>query len=72
MTYRNDLIRAAVVNKDLDKSAFGKQAGLSPTTVIKLWNGDDNIELATLVKVSEFLEIPLHRLFEPKEEAATV
>jgi DNA-binding Xre family transcriptional regulator len=68
--YRNDLIRAAIVNKDLNKSSFAKESGIALNTVLKLWDGDENIELPSLQKACEFLEIPLHKVFEPKEEMA--
>jgi DNA-binding Xre family transcriptional regulator len=66
--YRNDLIRAAIVNKDLNKTSFARETGLNPKTVDKLWDGV-NVELQTLEKASEFLGIPLQALFEPKESA---
>lgn len=69
--YRNDLIRAAVVNKDLNKSSFATESGIALNTVHKLWDGETNIELPSLIKASEFLQIPLQTLFEPKHEIET-
>jgi len=70
--YRNDLIRAAIVNKDLNKSTFADASGIAATTVDRLWNGDTNIQLPSLLKACEFLQIPLTRIFEPKAEQEAV
>ena len=67
MTYRNDLIRAAVVNMDLNKTTFSQKSGIALNTVHKLWDGDVKIELPSLISASEFLKIPMQKLFEPKE-----
>jgi transcriptional regulator with XRE-family HTH domain len=69
--YRFDLIRAAVVNKNLNKSSFSKESGIASNTVKRLWLGEVNIELPSLIKASEFLDIPMQKLFEPKQEAET-
>lgn len=66
--YRNDLIRAAVVNKDLNQLGFAKAVGLSMNTVRKLWAGDVDLKLHSLATACRFLEIPLHKVFEPKEQ----
>ena len=65
--YRNDLIRAAIVNRDLNKSSFATESGIALNTVHKLWNGELNVELPSLIKACEFLEIPVQRLFEAQE-----
>ena len=68
--YRNDLIRSAIVNRDLNKSTFSKESGIGINTVIKLWEGDEKIELPSLKRACDFLDIPLHKVFEPREESA--
>lgn len=70
--YRNDLIRSAIVNKDLNKTTFAQQSGIALNTVHKLWDGDEKIELPSLRKACEFLEIPIERLFEPKDQPMAV
>lgn len=72
MIYRNDLIRSKIVNKDLNISSFAEKSGLGLNTARKLWNGETNLELSSLEKASDFLEIPLHILFAPAEQAAQV
>jgi DNA-binding Xre family transcriptional regulator len=70
--YRNDLIRSAIVNKDLNKSTFAAESGLALNVVLKLWDGEVDIKLPSLMKACEHLGIPLHKVFEPKEEEASV
>lgn len=64
--YRNDLIRAAIVNRDLNKSSFAEQSGIALSTVTRLWDGVTEIELPSLIRACEFLEIPLEEVFKPK------
>jgi DNA-binding Xre family transcriptional regulator len=64
--YRNDLLRAAIVNRNLNKSSFAKESGLAIGTVHKLWDGVEEIELPSLFRACDFLEIPIERMFSPK------
>lgn len=65
--YRNDLIRAKIVNMGLNKSTFAEKSGLGINTARKLWDGATNIELTSLEKASEYLNIPLYRLFTEEQ-----
>ncbi len=65
--YRNDLIRAKIVNKNLSVKSFAVECGLGLNTARKLWNGETNIELTSLQKASVFLDISLATLFTKEE-----
>lgn len=68
--YRSDLIRSKVVNRDLNMSSFSKEAGISLNTVRRLWNGEINVELASLKKASDFLGISIPDLFsDPNDQS---
>lgn len=62
--YRKDLIRAKIVNLDLNMKTFAKASGLGLHTAKKLWNGATNIELTSLDKASKFLDLSLEELFQ--------
>lgn len=70
--YRSDLIRAAVAARNLNKSSFAKESGLGLNTARKLWDGETNIELNSLETASEFLKIPMQKLFEKDPQLETV
>lgn len=65
MYYRKDLLRSAIVNRDLSRAQFAEQTKLGINTVTKMWNGETNIGLRGLITACEFLEIPLSELFAP-------
>lgn len=64
--YRNDLVRAKVVNSDLNITSFAKKAGISLGTARRIWDGKINVELTSIKKVSDYLRIPIHELFSEK------
>jgi len=67
--YRNDLIRAALVNGGTkSRAAFARNTGISINTVDKIWHGKTNIALRHLIKVCDTLGITLQEVFTPKPQ----
>ena len=65
--YRNDLIKAKKAVRNLTNEDLCKGANLSPTTVSKILAGEENIELGSLKRLAQFLEISTPDLFSEKE-----
>jgi DNA-binding Xre family transcriptional regulator len=68
--YRNDLIKGAMAEKEINKERLRELTGLSTDTLRRIRQGETNITLSNLMSVAEALELPMQRLFEPKPETA--
>jgi transcriptional regulator with XRE-family HTH domain len=70
--YRSDLIKAKKAVKNLTVEDLANGADLSPTTVSKILAGEENIELGSLKRLAQYLEIPIPVLFSEKEPESVI
>jgi transcriptional regulator with XRE-family HTH domain len=61
--YRSDLIRAAKAAKKLTLDDLEKSTGLNKNTISDICNGKETIELPSLQKVCEALNLKLSDVF---------
>lgn len=61
--YRADLINAAMGKGRLTNEQVAEKAGVSPKVVSAIRNGKENIELPSLRKVADALELTMEELF---------
>lgn len=66
MHYRNDLLKAKKAAKDYKIEDLCNGAKLSPMTVTKILAGKENVDMRSLNKLAEFLEISHSDLFSDK------
>ncbi|HEY0169438.1 MAG TPA: helix-turn-helix transcriptional regulator [Pyrinomonadaceae bacterium] len=70
--YRNDLIKGAMAEKDINKERLRELTGLSTDTLRRIRQGEVNITLSNLMAVADALGLKMQELFTPKPEAETV
>jgi transcriptional regulator with XRE-family HTH domain len=70
--YRNDLIKGAMAAQDITKDILAEMTGLSLDTLRRIRQGEENINLSSLVVVANALGLTMQQLYEPKPEAAPV
>jgi transcriptional regulator with XRE-family HTH domain len=68
--YRNDLIKGAMAQKDINKVRLAELTGLSADTLRRIRQGEVNVTLSNLMAVADALGLTMQELFEPKEENA--
>lgn len=68
--YRNDLIKGAMAQKDINKERLKELTGLSTDTLRRIRQGEVNITLSNLMAVAGALDLTMQELFEPREETA--
>jgi transcriptional regulator with XRE-family HTH domain len=72
LMYRDEVIRAIKAAKGLTNQEICDGAGVSPMTLGKILAGKRNIEMISLEKVADFLEIPYEDLFGSKKIESVV
>lgn len=65
--YRDDLIRGAQGAKDWTTEELAQKSGVHYHTVRDICKGKETVQVATLKKVADALDLPLAQLFEPRE-----
>lgn len=70
MIYNADLIDREIRVQKKTNRKIAEAVGLSEDTVSSIRNGNESVSISNLSKVALSLNIPLHKLFEPKPETA--
>jgi transcriptional regulator with XRE-family HTH domain len=66
MMYRDDLIRAEKAAQKKTLEDLREITGLNKNTISDICNGKENVEVPTLKKVAEALNLPMSELFKVK------
>lgn len=66
--YNTDPINEVMGRERLSNDRLAELAGLDPTTVSRIRNGNPNVNLPSLKKVADALGLSMAELFTPKAE----
>lgn len=70
MRLNREALRAIRERTGYNYTTLGREAGLSRTLILRLENGERNCTPDVMTKLARALDVPLHALMGPDEEAA--